>query len=215
MTYAERILDYLWLVAPDGATNSEIAGRLGIRSHQTVYMVTQDLLGRRLLRAERHGHTWVFSAVEDPSDVAPDPVSAQFAPGAGADSAKPGPRAFEALARRVMSRHYGVLLARGSVSGVRKEFDLVSPDRQVVGDAKYYTLVRGLALPPAKFSVIAEHVWLLEKTGAPITFLVFGNDRDVPLRWLERYGDLAGGVGFYFLGDDGGLQVLLEEALGR
>ncbi|MDP7290919.1 MAG: hypothetical protein QF497_01720, partial [Verrucomicrobiota bacterium] len=27
-------------------------------------------------------------------------------------------------------------------------------------------------LPPAKFSIIAEHVWLLEKSGADRTFLV-------------------------------------------
>jgi hypothetical protein len=61
----------------------------------------------------------------------------------------------------------------------------------VVGDAKYFTRVGGVGLPPAKFSIIAEHVWLLEKTGAPTTFLVFGNDRQVPIRWLERYGDLT------------------------
>jgi hypothetical protein len=49
-----------------------------------------------------------------------------------------------------------------------------------VGDAKYYTLVGGKRLLPAKFSVIAEHVWLLEKTEALGTSLVFGNERRVP-----------------------------------
>jgi hypothetical protein len=37
MTQAERVLDYLWSVASNGATNGELARRLGIPSHQTVY----------------------------------------------------------------------------------------------------------------------------------------------------------------------------------
>jgi hypothetical protein len=92
--------------------------------------------------------------------------------------------------------------------GIRKRFDFVAPDQQVVGDAKYYTLVGGERLPAAKFATIAEHVWLLEKTDAPERFLVFGNDREVPLRWLERYGNLVSEVQFYFLDDDGQLEVL-------
>ena len=85
---------------------------------------------------------------------------------------------------------------------------MVSPDGDVVGDAKYFTLVQGQRLPLAKFSIIAEHVWLLERTGAPITFLVFGNDRQVPVLWLQRYGNLVSGVVFYFLTDDGVLEQL-------
>jgi hypothetical protein len=204
MTYANRILDYLWSVAPEGATNSQIARALGLNSHQTVYMVTQDLLRRKLVRAERHGHAWVFLALEDEISAQPPRVTAGVPRKAGGLT----PRQFEALARDMMSEHFGVLLAPGSVPGVRKEFDLVAPDGKIVGDAKYYTLVRGLVLPPAKFSVIAEHVWLLEKTGAPVTFLVFGNDRSVPARWLERFGDLVGGLAFYFLDDDGSLEQL-------
>jgi hypothetical protein len=96
------------------------------------------------------------------------------------------------------------------VPGVPKEWDMVSPDGDIVGDAKYFTLVQGQRLPPAKFSIIAEHVWLLEKTGAPATFLVFGNDRQVPALWLQRYGSLASGVAFYFLTDDGVLELLTE-----
>jgi len=34
----------------------------------------------------------------------------------------------------------------------------MSPDRRVVGDAKYFSLVGGIGLPAAKFSIIAEHV---------------------------------------------------------
>ena len=60
----------------------------------------------------------------------------------------------------------------------------------------------------ARYSVIAEHVWLLEKSGAPTKFLVFGSNPDLPLRWLERYGTLVPGLEFYFLADDGRLERL-------
>jgi hypothetical protein len=98
---------------------------------------------------------------------------------------------------------------------VRKQFLFVSPDHQIVGDAKYYTPGRGDALPSAKFATIAEHVWLLEKTGAPTTFLVFGNYREVPAMWLARYGNLVTGVAFYFLADDGRLELLTPASASR
>jgi hypothetical protein len=47
---------------------------------------------------------------------------------------------------------------------------------------------------------------------APETFLVFGNDRQVPILWLERYGNLVSGVTFYFLSDDGELEELPNPA---
>jgi len=117
------------------------------------------------------------------------------------------PAGFEALSREVMGAHYGKKLSpiRGPFP---KTFDLVSSDLTVVGDAKYFTMVGGSRIPPAKFSVIAEHVWLLEKTGAPQTFVVFGNDRRVPEEWLKRYGHLVKFVRFFFLNHKGSLEVL-------
>lgn len=52
MAQAEQIVDYLWSVGPAGATNGQIVRTLGIRSQQTVYMATQDLLRRGLIRGE-------------------------------------------------------------------------------------------------------------------------------------------------------------------
>ena len=79
--------------------------------------------------------------------------------------------AFEALARSVMSLELGTELLPGQVRGVPKKFDLVSKDRAVVGDAKFYTLVRGSGLPPAKFATIAEYVWLLVPLAGPVDSL--------------------------------------------
>jgi hypothetical protein len=63
MSYKERILNYLWSVAPAGATSGQIARALGITSQQTVYMSTQELAGRRLVHAVKEGASWVFYAL--------------------------------------------------------------------------------------------------------------------------------------------------------
>lgn len=115
---------------------------------------------------------------------------------------------FEEFARDAMSQKYGVPLVQRAVGDVPKIFDFVSPDANVVGDAKFYRLVNGKSLPPAKFATIAEYVWMLEKIPAAHRMLVFGNDRRVPEMWLRRYGHLVDGVDFYFL-DSGGVLELL------
>src|SRR5260370_9629906 len=199
VSQAERVLDYLWSIAPNGATNGELARSLGIGSHQTVYMLTQQLLHQGRIRGALSGTIWVFHVSEEPS------TTLGTRP-AWTNHPAPACR-FEPVARRVLSDHYAVDLTRGSLPGVAKLFDFVSPDRRAVGDAQYFSLVGGVGLPAAKFSIIAEHVWLLEKTSAPTTFLVFGNDRAVPLRWLARYGALASSVAFFFLYDAGPLDL--------
>lgn len=106
---------------------------------------------------------------------------------------------FEKKCKELLSNYFKINLKSGEIHGIHKLFDFVSDDKSIVGDAKYYTLVNGKSLPPAKFSVIAEHVWLLEKTKAKRKFLVFGNDKRVPEEWLKRYGNLVNGVDFYFI----------------
>ena len=68
MSYKERILDYLWSVAPSGATNGQIAPSFGISSQQTVYLTTQELAARRLIDAAKEGTTWVFYALDVEAD---------------------------------------------------------------------------------------------------------------------------------------------------
>lgn len=108
------------------------------------------------------------------------------------------PSEFEDAMRDIMSKYYKKGLSSGQIQSVPKLFDLVSDDKDVVGDVKYLTMVRGESLPPAKFSVIAEHVWLLEKIDATNKFLIFGNDRRVPEEWLKRYGRLVKDIDFFF-----------------
>jgi hypothetical protein len=167
-------------------------------------MTTQELAGRGLIRAAKEGATWVFYALDVQADVGAVHAATASAAPAGILT----PATFEALAAQILGEHYQMPLAPGVVADIRKRFDFVSADAQIVGDAKYSTLVGGERLPPAKFATIVEHVWLLEKTNAPTQFLVFGHDREAPLRWLKRYGPLAGSVQFFFLSDEGHLEVL-------
>lgn len=60
-----------------------------------------------------------------------------------------------------------------------------------------------------------QHVCLLEKTKAEVRFLVFGNDRRVPEKWLATYGDLASDCDFYFLTRDGQLQRMRAPGVER
>jgi len=108
---------------------------------------------------------------------------------------------FERKSGEILSKYFNEELSPGQVDGIHKLFDFVSKDGSIIGDAKYFTLVHGKSLPPAKFSVIAEHTWLLEKTKAKRKFLVFGNDRRVPEEWLKRYGNLVKNIEFYFIDD--------------
>lgn len=207
ITNKQKVLDYLWSAGPEGATNSQIRAATGVEPHQQVYMITRELVSRGLVAAEKIQGEWVYRAIESPDILLASPGRASYTLGSD-ELAKLTPAQFEELARRVMSAHYRAPLDARILPGVPKKFDLVSRDGCITGDAKYFTLVRGQHLPPAKFSVIAEHVWLLEKTSAQQRFLVFGNDREVPLRWLARYGALVSKVTFFFLTDDGTLESL-------
>ncbi|MGB4851206.1 MAG: hypothetical protein WBQ38_02725, partial [Ignavibacteria bacterium] len=65
----------------------------------------------------------------------------------------------------------------------------------------------------AKLSTIAEYVWLLEKTNAGKKFLIFGNDIDIPMKWLDRFGYITN-VEFYFY-DLKELKLLNKKSLGK
>ncbi len=124
------------------------------------------------------------------------------------------PYEFEELGRKAMEKYFGTEFQSREAGGVPKVFDYVSGDARVVGDAKYFSMVRGTAVPPAKFSTISEYVWLLEHVETETRFLLFGNDRRVPERWLARYGGLVSGINFYFLDSEGRLSPLNPQEKG-
>jgi hypothetical protein len=206
MTNKERVLDFLRSIAPNGATNEEIVSKTGIRPHPQVFQITRQLKDAGIVKGVQAGKEWRFwyTGVKISGRVIAAPT--EGSPMNGEERITP--REFEAHATEAAARHYGVKFSPGRVGDVPKIFDLVSPDHRVVGDAKYFTLVGGTGLPPAKFSIIAEHVWLLERTPTDVRFLIFGNDREVPVRWLAKYGPLTKQVSFFFLHPSGTLETL-------
>lgn len=206
MGHREQVLGFLHKIAPRAVSNADIVSHTHIRPHQQVFQITRRLMGEGLVNGHRIGTEWQFAASSEPQTAAKERRS-KASNRAVWEGGRLSPSEFEECSRHVMSKVFNAALAPGRVTGVRKRFDLVSEDSQIIGDAKYYTAVNGTGLPPAKFATIAEYVWLLEKAEARERFLVFGNDRRVPEWWLDRYGALTD-VSFYYLSDDGELEKL-------
>jgi hypothetical protein len=206
----EKVVAFLKSISPSTATNAEIVSRTGIKPHQQVFQITKRLTDCGTIQARQHGHEWVFwsSVTATGQPVKPIVVQANSSDESHATLNDMTPREFEVFARQAVEKYFGKTLPERDVPAVRKRFDYVAEDGSVVGDAKYYTLVQGNRYPPAKMSVIAEHVWLLENVDAEIRFLVFGNDRRVPEMWLKKYGHLVRSVDFFFLNNDGELSQL-------
>jgi hypothetical protein len=187
----------------DGVTKQALIGQIAIlhpgTDTGTISTQLNKLVELGLVCRPRHG----FYV---PVTMTPSPESDGLDGGSGEEpsiATTMSATEFEEHARKAMSRHYGVSLRKVLSGEMIKRFDFCSDDRSIVGDAKFFTLVAGERLPPAKFSIIAEHVWLLENTPATHKFLAFGNQREVPKQWLARYGRLVSGVDFYFIEPDG------------
>lgn len=119
---------------------------------------------------------------------------------------------FQEMTKKVIEKMWNVKFIEKQINigGLKKKFDYVSEDGNFIGDAKYY---KSLKTPSAKLSTIAEYVWLLEKTNAGKKFLIFGNDIDIPMKWLDRFGYITN-VEFYFY-DLKELKLLNKKSLGK
>jgi hypothetical protein len=202
MSNQDKVLSFLKTISPEIATNAEIVARTSIQPHQQVFQITRRLCEEGKISSRKHGHEWVFWC--DETDLRCEKSIADNA----SLGTKISYRQFEELARKCMEQRFKCTLSDRQVDGQPKRWDFVSDGSKIIGDAKFYTLVKGGRFPPAKMSVIAEHVWLLEKTRAKTKFLVFGNEKRVPEIWLEKYGQLVVDVDFYFLSEGGQLEKL-------
>lgn len=109
------------------------------------------------------------------------------------------PTTFLDTARLHFCQRYGKKLGYGQISTIPKSFNLVSADQTIVGHAEQFTLARDREFPQARFSTIAEIIWLLEKVNALHRFMVFGEEQDVPDIWIKKFGHLVRGVDLYFI----------------
>lgn len=106
---------------------------------------------------------------------------------------------FEVRARPIVERYFNVQLFERAVKiseNFTKKFDLVSEDEEWIGDMKYYRMI---PTPAAKYSTIAEYVWLLQRTKAKHKFIVFGNSEELPKKWYNKHHELLDDVEFWFI----------------
>lgn len=106
-------------------------------------------------------------------------------------------RQFEIDARKFLSKHWSVELKEREVKigDASKKFDFVSEDQSFVGDAKF---MKNIPVPAAKWSHISECIWLLQKTRAKRKFMLFGQDKEIPERYLKRWSSIVTDIEFYF-----------------
>lgn len=114
-THRGHVLDHLWAIVPDYATDSQIRETTGIGSHLQVYLLTQELMYSRLIRGEQRGREWIFWADESADVQLASPGRASCRDLAPVVDERLTPRAFEDLARAVMSERFGVPLAPGQM----------------------------------------------------------------------------------------------------
>jgi hypothetical protein len=109
------------------------------------------------------------------------------------------PSEFELIVREFLIKEWGLKLQKKKVKigESEKEFDFVSDDGECIGDAKYYKNTP-TGVPSAKLSTICEYAWLLQNTGKKRKFLIFGNDKLVPILFLSRWQSLVQDIEFYF-----------------
>lgn len=202
-TNLDSVLKYIQHNGKNGLTITQIHKGTSISPRQHVYQITKKLRGRGLIQGHQLGKEWFFYPMsETPSSFSSNELYlSEPSPSGG----KLSPEEFEELARDVFSRRYNTNLIPGKIPGVPKKFDMVSSNRQTVGDAKYVTYGNQ---PSGKFATIAEYVWLLEKTNANTLFLVFGNEQLLPDTWLIKFGHLCENIDFYFMRDDGDVEKL-------
>ena len=72
---------------------------------------------------------------------------------------------FENIGRRALENELDTILTseKISINGKIKSFDLLNIDENIVGDVKYYKMTSGGNDPSAKFSILNEYSYLMQK----------------------------------------------------
>ncbi len=204
-TNKERVLDYLWQIAPEKATNKQIAKDAGLVSHQVAYMLTQELLRNRQIIGERGNGNWLFTV--NPATSLKTPHGDMRLTASG--SVFYDPKRLKASIEKELSVKTKNKKWGGKLSvDFPKDFDFISEDGAIVADIAQISMVSGEKLMLAKFSMVSEMVWLLEKVPAERRIIIFtGDTEELPQNWLSRLGSLTT-VEFFFIDEFGKMKQL-------
>lgn len=111
-------------------------------------------------------------------------------------------RIFEDNIRRLVERLYQTRFPKGGlvrINGKAKKFDFVDLKNGIAGDCKHYSFTKTGKRPSAKFSVLNEYVWLLQKLSPHWKkFIVIGDDESLVRKYVNEYAPWLENVTIYF-----------------
>ena len=119
---------------------------------------------------------------------------------------------FENVARKALEDELGCILNGGkiNINGKVKDFDLLNIDEKIVGDVKHYKMTSGGNNPSAKFSVLNEYSWLMQKLEQYQKqkwrkIFVIGEDLTVVKKYISTFDAWLDDIEIYFCDADGKL----------
>jgi|SaaInlStandDraft_2_1057019.scaffolds.fasta_scaffold09030_2 hypothetical protein len=119
---------------------------------------------------------------------------------------------FENVARKAIENELDTILNGGkiNINGKAKDFDLLNIDENIVGDVKHYKMTEGGNNPSAKFSVLNEYSWLMQKLEQYQKqkwqkIFVVGEDVRVVKKYISTYDAWLDDIEIYFCDADGKL----------
>ena len=122
---------------------------------------------------------------------------------------------FENIARKLIESELGIILNSGkiSINGKTKDFDLLNIDEKIVGDIKHYKMTSGGNNPSAKFSVLNEYAWLMQKLEQFDNqkwkkIFVIGQDRKVVEKYISTFDLWLDDIEIYFCDSDSTLEKM-------
>jgi len=121
-------------------------------------------------------------------------------------------RIFEDRIRELLEEFYKTKFPKDeivNINGKGKKFDFVDLQNNIVGDCKYYSFTKTGKRPSAKFSILNEYIWLLQKL--PETwkrFIVIGKDELLVRKYVHEYLPWLDGVTIYFSDGEKQLKII-------
>ena len=122
---------------------------------------------------------------------------------------------FENTARKSIESELGCILNCGkiNINGKVKNFDLLNIDEKIVGDIKHYRMTSGGNNPSAKFSVLNEYSWLMQKLEQFQKqkwrkVFVIGEDPNVVKKYISIFDAWLDDIQIYFCDASGKLKKM-------
>ncbi len=111
-------------------------------------------------------------------------------------------RIFEDNIRRLVEKLYQTSFPKGEfvrINGKTKKFDFVDLKHGIVGDCKRYGFTKTGKRPSAKFSILNEYVWLLQKLSPHWKkFIVIGDNESLVRKYVNEYAPWLDEVTIFF-----------------